>query len=131
MHDTDAASSEPLQPPSFDEARLVRQAGMFEPFLCPNSAVPLVDAHLAPNAELILFECNGAMRALRLVDMGWHHVAQGQVGGEPFAVAFCGVCHSGACFTPVVKDETLQLQARAEQRACLRSTESLHSVTCS
>ena len=34
--------------------------------------------------------------------MVYHHLAEGELGGEPFMVSFCGICHSGMGLTPIV-----------------------------
>ena len=61
----------------------------FEPFLVPASAgVPLTSLRLAPDTELIIFSRRGAFRALIAREIAYHHVAQGELAGEPYLVSF-------------------------------------------
>ena len=51
-------------------------------------AVSLVSAGLDPKEALIIVERGGARRALSLRQMAFHHLAQGELAGEPYAVSF-------------------------------------------
>jgi len=52
--------------------------------------------------ELLIFERGGARYGFKLLELAYHHVAQGDVDGEPTLIAFCGICHSGMGFSPIV-----------------------------
>ncbi|MEM9777210.1 MAG: hypothetical protein AAF902_21705 [Chloroflexota bacterium] len=52
------------------------------------SEMPLTDAGLKPDIELIAFERNGERRVLLLTEMHYHHVCQGELAGEPYLVTF-------------------------------------------
>ena len=43
---------------------------------------------LRDDEELLLFERGGQTRALLLREMAYHHVAQGELAGEPYLVTF-------------------------------------------
>ncbi len=61
----------------------------FEPFVVPTGAgVPLASLGLAPDMELIVFSRSGEFRALIAREMAYHHVAQGELAGEPYLVSF-------------------------------------------
>ncbi|MEW5939943.1 MAG: hypothetical protein AB1750_09800 [Chloroflexota bacterium] len=60
----------------------------FEPFQVPASGVPLSSLNLQPDLELIVFERGGAMGALVAREMAYHHVAQGELEGQPYLVSF-------------------------------------------
>jgi len=60
----------------------------FEPFQVPTSGASLASLSLAPDLELILFTQNGSTRALVAREMAYHHVAQGEVNGQPYLVSF-------------------------------------------
>lgn len=49
---------------------------------------PLVDANLPLDTELMAFERNGERRVLLVREMIYHHVAQGELAGEPYLVSF-------------------------------------------
>ena len=59
----------------------------FEP-LRPKNATALSTAALSPRTELILFERLGEHRALIMREMAYHHVCQGELGGQPYLVSF-------------------------------------------
>jgi len=50
--------------------------------------MPLVEADFQNDEELIVFERNGVYRALNLREMAYHHVAQGDLAGEPYLISF-------------------------------------------
>ena len=60
----------------------------FEPFAPQGDGVLLEDAALVPDEELIVFERGGVERGLILRQMSYHHVAQGELAGEPYLVTF-------------------------------------------
>ena len=63
----------------------------FKRFSVPSSAAagtPLADSGLHPGTELLLWERGGETRALTVRQMAYHHVAQGELGGEPYVVTF-------------------------------------------
>jgi hypothetical protein len=60
----------------------------FEPFQVSEFGVPLDELSLPPDLELIVFSRNGMRRALIAREMAYHHVAQGELGGEPYLVSF-------------------------------------------
>ena len=74
--------------------RNIKQKGFaFDPFRPePSSATPLRDEKLKPDVELLAFERgseeNSERRVFTLRDMLYHHVAQGELAGEPYLVTF-------------------------------------------
>jgi hypothetical protein len=73
----------------FDAARaFLQRPDMFRRFRIPSEAPPLRDQGLASERLLIVFERGLTKRALLLDQMGYHHVAQGELSGEPYVVAF-------------------------------------------
>jgi hypothetical protein len=60
----------------------------FEPFQVPTTGASLSSLSLPPDLELILFTRQGSTRALVAREMAYHHVAQGELGGEPYLVSF-------------------------------------------
>ncbi len=61
----------------------------FVPFR-PNvgNEISLQSAGLKPDVELISFERNGERRTLMAKEMHYHHIAQGELAGEPYLVTF-------------------------------------------
>ena len=50
--------------------------------------IPLAQAGLKPDVELVSFERNGERRTLIMTEMHYHHVCQGELAGEPYLVTF-------------------------------------------
>lgn len=48
----------------------------------------LIEAGLAPEQELVLFERGGQRRAILVPEAAYHHVIQGELAGEPYLVSF-------------------------------------------
>lgn len=96
---------------SFDDQRLLKQPGMFQPFEVTGSGEPLKKAGLPAETELLVFERAGELKALLRREMAYHHLAQGSLGGEPYIVSFCGVCNSGVGLTPIVDGKTFHFRA--------------------
>ena len=49
---------------------------------------PLLDANFPLDTELMAFERNGVRRVLLVEEMIYHHVAQGELAGEPYLISF-------------------------------------------
>ena len=60
----------------------------FEPFQVPSGGTYLADINLPADLELITFARGGETRALVAREMAYHHVAQGELGGQPYLVSF-------------------------------------------
>ena len=87
----------------FDAGRaILRGADMFERFTMTGAGEALDAAALSPGTALLAFTRGGERRALLLREMAYHHLAQGEVGGEPAMVSFCVICNTGVGMTPVV-----------------------------
>ena len=66
---------------------IIRRKFLFKPFHA-KSAIPLASANLDPDEDLLVFERMGRNFALILRQMGYHHIAQGKINGEPYLVSF-------------------------------------------
>jgi len=60
----------------------------FEPFQVPAQGASLSSLNLARDLELITITRSGVTRALVAREMAYHHVAQGELNGEPYMVSF-------------------------------------------
>ena len=73
----------------FDSDRaMLKGPDTFKRFNVTGNAVPLNEANLKPKEELLVFERAGERRALLQKQMMYHHVAQGELAGEPYLVSF-------------------------------------------
>ncbi len=74
---------------SFDPARAkLRGRSLFPPLAVKGEGEALADSGLAADDELIVIERGGAKISFVLREMAYHHVAQGELGGEPYLVSF-------------------------------------------
>ena len=48
----------------------------------------LADVGLSPKTQLMAFDRRGQRRAIKLSDMIYHHICQGELAGEPYLVTF-------------------------------------------
>lgn len=73
---------------NIDRRRMfARKKFQFKPFQTKKS-VPLSSAKIQPDEDLLVFERNSNRFALILRQMVYHHVAQGEIHGEPYLVSF-------------------------------------------
>jgi len=61
---------------------------LFEPFPVPERGLPLAGVRMPADTELITFTRGGQTRALLAREMAYHHVAQGELAGQPYLVSF-------------------------------------------
>ena len=68
----------------------IRKRGFrFRPFRpAAKHETPLQSAQLANDIELLAFERGGERRVLLVEEMHYHHIAQGELAGEPYMVSF-------------------------------------------
>jgi len=60
----------------------------FEPFQVPRLGASLSSLSLPADLELITFTRGGATRAVIAREMAYHHVAQGELEGQPYLISF-------------------------------------------
>jgi hypothetical protein len=101
----------------FDIERAYLHDGtMFKPFLVEEThslAEVLNQEAIDPETSVLVMEHPDAGRlALITAQMAYHHVAQGQIDGNPWMVDFCVVCNTGVASTPVVNGKILHFLAR-------------------
>ena len=68
--------------------KISRRGFQFKPFRPTGDGGPLISAGLADEEELLVFGRGDQYRALILRQMVYHHVAQGELAGEPYLVTF-------------------------------------------
>ena len=73
----------------FDSERaILKGPDQFKRFNVTGNGVPLNETNLKPKDVLLIFERAGERRALLQKQMVYHHVAQGELAGEPYIVSF-------------------------------------------
>jgi hypothetical protein len=70
------------------ETKLLKIGFFFKPLIAPVEGQSLSKANLHPDEELIVIERKGKYCALLAREMAYHHVAQGEIAGEPYLVTF-------------------------------------------
>jgi hypothetical protein len=68
--------------------KLLKIGFFFKPFVVPYQGSSLAQTNLHPDEELIVIERKREYRALLAREMVYHHVAQGELGSEPYLVTF-------------------------------------------
>ncbi|MAG37174.1 MAG: hypothetical protein CL878_13150, partial [Dehalococcoidia bacterium] len=69
----------------FDAGRArLRGPGMFLRFNVPDEGDLLADLRLDADTPLLVVERGGKRRALSVRQIAYHHLAQGQLAGEPY-----------------------------------------------
>lgn len=73
----------------FDAKRAsLRGPNQFKPFNVSGNGVPLSSAGLEADTPLMVVERGGRKLALLLRQMVYHHLAQGELAGQPYMVTF-------------------------------------------
>ncbi len=67
---------------------LKKRGFLFEPFAVRQNGSPLSRLPASAQTELIVFERGSEKRALLASEMAYHHVAQGELAGQPYLVSF-------------------------------------------
>jgi len=60
----------------------------FEPLQVPHAGTLLSSLNLPGDLELIVFRRGKSSRALVARELAYHHVAQGELDGEPYLISF-------------------------------------------
>jgi len=60
----------------------------FQPFHVPKQSASLSSLNLPLDLELITFSRGGTTHALIAREMAYHHVAQGELEGQPYLISF-------------------------------------------
>ncbi len=68
--------------------KIRRRGFQFRPFRPAGDGDLLASAGLADDEELLVFRRGDQHRALIMRQMVYHHVAQGELAGEPYLVTF-------------------------------------------
>lgn len=95
---------------NFDFQRaIIRDSIIFEPFIVSDSdMMPLQTALdktlVQPDDPLLVFTIGTTTLCLNLVNMIYHHVAQGKADDTAWMVSFCVVCNAGMLFSPMVNE---------------------------
>lgn len=69
--------------------KIKKKGSRFRPFRpTAKHELPLKSAQVDKRAELLAFERGGERRVLLVEEMSYHHIAQGELAGEPYLVSF-------------------------------------------
>jgi hypothetical protein len=72
----------------YEISKLLKIGFFFKPLIVPVKGQSLANANFHPDDELIVIERKGRYRAFLAREIAYHHVAQGELAGEPYLVAF-------------------------------------------
>jgi hypothetical protein len=79
---------------------------MFHPNPVPSFA-PAAEAAIDPRDMLLAVDLNGQARAYPIRYLGYHHIINDIVGGQPIAITYCTLCHTGLVWSRVLDGRTL------------------------
>jgi hypothetical protein len=83
---------------------------IFERIFHPNpspSFAPASQAAVDPTDMLLAVDLNGQSRAYPIRYLGYHHIINDIVGGQPIAITYCTLCHTGLVWSRVLDGRTL------------------------
>lgn len=83
---------------------------IFERMFHPNpkaSFAPASEATIDPGDMLLAVNLSGQSRAYPIRYLGYHHVINDIVGGQPIAITYCTLCHTGLVWSRVLDGRTL------------------------
>jgi Protein of unknown function (DUF3179) len=72
----------------YEISKLLKIGFFFKPLIVPMKGESLAKANFRPEEELIVIERKGQYRAFLAREMAYHHIAQGEIAGEPYLVTF-------------------------------------------
>lgn len=79
---------------------------MFHPNPSPSFA-PASQAAADPRDMVLAVNLNGQTRAYPIRYLGYHHIINDTVGGQPIAITYCTLCHTGLVWSRVLDGRTL------------------------
>lgn len=79
---------------------------MFHPNAVPSFA-PASDAAIDPGDMLLAVDISGQARGYPIRYLGYHHIINDIVGGQPIAITYCTLCHTGLVWSRVLDGRTL------------------------
>jgi hypothetical protein len=86
------------------------RVNIFERMFHPNPAPSFASASEAivdPGDMLLAVKINGQPRAYPIRYLGYHHVINDTVSGQPIAITYCTLCHTGLVWSRVLDGRTL------------------------
>ncbi|GGE07412.1 hypothetical protein GCM10011571_05840 [Marinithermofilum abyssi] len=101
----------------FDAARArLEKKDLFRRFKVKGEGEPLeqvlADGKMKEQDEILVMERGGRRLAFSVAQIDFHHVAEGELDGQPYMIAYCNICHSGTSMVPVVDGAVLHFGAR-------------------
>ena len=79
---------------------------MFHPNTAPTFA-PASQAAAEPGDMILAVNLNRQSRAYPIRYLGYHHIINDIVGGQPIAITYCTLCHTGLVWSRVLDGRTL------------------------
>ena len=82
---------------------------MFHPYPGPVFVAPAA-AGVDADDKVLAVSASGEAHAYPIRTMGYHHIVNDTVGGEPIAVTYCTLCHTGLVWSRVLDGRTLHFR---------------------
>lgn len=94
-----------------EEKALLGEADSFPRFVVGDAATSLCEAGVEEEEDLLIVRRGDVSRAFLVDQMAYHHVAQGELAGQPYAVMYCVVCDVAIGLVPVLDGSLLHMSA--------------------
>lgn len=100
------------RPEKYDESRFVIEDDQpFKPFFITKSGVAVdKSTQLHAKTQVVIFKVGNCRGGLLQDEVAFHHVVQGVIDNQPFAVGFCVVCQAGVQITPIIGTRVVTLR---------------------
>jgi Protein of unknown function (DUF3179) len=82
---------------------------MFHPYDSPAFG-PIASAQIDADDKVLAVKIGGEAHAYPIRTMGYHHVVNDTVGGEPIAATYCTLCHTGLVWSRLLDGRTLHFR---------------------
>ena len=82
---------------------------MFHPYKLPAFTDP-GSAKVDADDKVLAVKINGEARSYPIRTMGYHHIVNDIVGGQPLAVTYCTLCHTGLVWSRILNGKTLHFR---------------------
>jgi Protein of unknown function (DUF3179) len=82
---------------------------MFHPYKDPAFAI-ISSVKVDPDDKVIAVQIGGIAHAYPIRAMGYHHIVNDVIGGQPIAATYCTLCHTGLIWSRIFGGQTLKFR---------------------
>ena len=82
---------------------------MFHPYPDPAFA-PASAVKVDPDDKVLAVQIGSVSHAFPIRTMGYHHIVNDEIAGQPFAATYCTLCHTGIIWSRILDGQTLRFR---------------------